>query len=108
MDNKRILVDFDNTLHDAYDGYRNGELYGDPMPDSIQMIRKLIEAGYEPVVFTARNVQDIVILDSICKWLNDNGYQYMRVTNKKIPALAYIDDRAIRFTNWQDMARYFI
>lgn len=29
-------------------------------------------------------------------------------TNIKLPALAYIDDRGIRFTNWEDIVKYFI
>ena len=29
------------------------------------------------------------------------------ITNKKFAAVAYIDDRALRFTNWRDMRQYF-
>lgn len=72
-------------------------------------------------VFTARDVQDVAT------WLNHQGYDVIPtipgmepkfwntmgtilVTNKKIPAIAYIDDRAIRFENWyqalNDLERY--
>ena len=27
------------------------------------------------------------------------------ITNKKLPAIAYIDDRAIRFTSWEELAK---
>jgi hypothetical protein len=108
MRNKKILIDFDNTLHDAKDGFKDGELYGKPMKDSVEMIKKLIENGFEPIVFTARDVTNLETIDLIDKWLKDNGYPAMFITNKKIPALAYIDDRAIRFISWGDTARYFI
>jgi len=29
------------------------------------------------------------------------------VSNLKPPAIAYIDDRGIRFTNWADITKYF-
>ena len=40
------------------------------------------------------------------QWLMANGFPPMEVTNVKIPAFMYIDDRAIRFTNWSDIVNY--
>lgn len=33
----------------------------------------------------------------LIEWLNNNGFPSMKVTNRKVPAVAYIDDRAIQF-----------
>ena len=45
--------------------------------------------------------------EEIKLWLYHNGFPEMRVGNLKMNAVAYIDDRGIRFTNWQDICRYF-
>jgi len=45
---------------------------------------------------------------AIKKWLEKYGLKNIQVTNTKLSARAYIDDRAIRFTNWRDILSYFI
>lgn len=98
-----IGVDFDGVIHEANDGWKDGTIYGKVMPESIRVINKFIHKGYEVVVCTARD--DI---GPVIKWLDNNGFPKVRVTNKKIPCLAMIDDRAIRFTNWIDIEKYFV
>ncbi len=100
---KVIGVDFDGVLHDANDGWQEGKTYGAAMPGSKQVVNKLIHKGYEVVVCTARDNTEPVEL-----WLEEKGFPKMRVTNKKIPCLAMIDDRAIRFTQWTDIEKYFV
>lgn len=41
------------------------------------------------------------------QWLKERGIN-LQVTNFKPIALAYIDDRAVRFTNWYDIQKMFI
>lgn len=102
MKSKKILVDFDNVIHDAKSGWLDGVIYGDLVNGAWEKIQLLKDAGFEVIVFTAR--QDLEI---VRKWLLSKGID-CEVTNVKLPALAYIDDRAIRFTNWDDVVRYFI
>lgn len=102
MNKRTIGVDFDGVIHSYGNGF-GGEMTG-PVPGAKEAIEKLIERGYEVIVFTAR--RDKSLADAAA-WLRDNGFPPVEVTNKKPIAMAYIDDHAVRFTNWQDMLNYF-
>ncbi len=102
MNSKRLLVDFDNVIHDAKSGWLEGIIYGGLIEGAKEKIELLQKSGFEVIVFTAR--EDTV---TVKEWLYKNGLE-LEVTNIKLPALAYIDDRAIRFTNWEDIVKYFI
>lgn len=104
MNKKTIAVDFDGVLHKYSEGWKDGSIYDNPVEDSIKMIWKLVDIGYEVVVFTARETKQ---LDDVLEWLIVNGFPTLPVTNIKPQAIAYIDDRGIRFTNWQDIIKYF-
>lgn len=99
---KTIAIDFDGVIHDSYKGWSNGEIYGDLIPGAKETIEELKKKGYEPIVFTARTN-----LEPVKGWLREKKLD-IRVTNKKPPAMCYIDDRAIRFINWKDIRSYFI
>ncbi len=45
----------------------------------------------------------------IMQWLVENNFPAPEdITCEKLPALAYIDDRAVRFTNWGDIRKRYI
>jgi hypothetical protein len=99
---KTIAVDFDGVIHRYRDGWQGGEIYDDMMPGCFEAIGKLKDKGYRVVVFTSRKN-----LVPVRDWL-ENHFDYpLEVTNEKPPAIAYIDDRGIRFTNWTDILNYF-
>ncbi len=88
MIKKTICVDFDGVLNE-YDGYEEGNL-GEPLSGSQDFIKKL-RGKYKVVILTSRPKEQVI------NWLNNNGFPSMKVTNRKVPAVAYIDDRAIQF-----------
>lgn len=88
MTKKTICVDFDGVLNE-YNGYEEGNL-GYPLSASKEFIRQL-RKKYKVVILTSRPKEQVI------DWLNNNGFPSMEVTNRKIPAVAYIDDRAIQF-----------
>ena len=107
MAGRTIAIDFDGVLHQ----YRSFSApLGYPVEGAVDGWYKLYNAGYDLVVVTSREN-----LDAIRDWLHEHfdferniGHFYEpHVTNKKVPAIAYIDDRAIRFTNWDDIRKYF-
>ena len=100
---KTLLVDFDDVIHDMSDGWQDGKIYGMEIKDATKSIQKLQRFGYEIVVFTAR--EDV---DEVREWLIKQLSLDLEVTNQKRPCLAIIDDRAVRFTSWADVMRYFI
>lgn len=103
MNNKPIAVDFDGVLHNMKDGYDGARPTGKPIEDAKWAMSHLKSKGYILIVFTTR--QEV---GYVGEWLEKNRIPYDEVTNKKPIALAYIDDRGIRFTNWEDIVKYFV
>lgn len=104
-----IAIDFDGVIH-AYDrGWQDGEVYGEPVPGAFDAMRKLQEHGYNIVIYTCRSNVD----GKVGQWLIDHIPGDMEipevVTNRKPIAIAYIDDRGIRFeNNWPSIVKYFV
>jgi hypothetical protein len=90
-----VAVDFDGVINN-YDGHASGPITTQPMPGAVASLIAL-DKQYRVVIFTARND-----LTAVRSWLEDNGLGEfaVSVTNRKPPAIAYIDDRAIRFQGW--------
>lgn len=104
-----ICVDFDGVIHSYEHGWGDGSIYGDPIDGALEGLQTLL-GHYAVVIFTSRDV------DQVKKWMWErmqlscatdhfkvqfwNEYGVILVTNRKLPALAYIDDRGIRFVNW--------
>ena len=99
---KTICLDFDGVLHRYESGWGDGTIYDVPMDGAHDICWKLKGMGYNLVVLTAREN-----LGDVCKWLMKYKFPDMSVTNTKPPAIAYIDDRAIRFVSWRDVYNYF-
>jgi hypothetical protein len=66
-----------------------------------------MKAGFRVFIFTARKP-----FEDVRNWLLKNSedprIQQLEITDKKLPAIAYIDDRGIRFTRWIDILNYFV
>ncbi|MFA5153784.1 MAG: hypothetical protein WC554_14580 [Clostridia bacterium] len=89
---KTIYVDFNGVL-DMYKGWKgSGHTY--PMrPGTFEFLTKLHKMGYTIFVFTAADIAKVK------QWLTRNGLADLieDVTDKKGPALVYLDDRAVQF-----------
>jgi hypothetical protein len=103
-----IAVDFDGVIHAYGKGWQDGTIYDLPMPGALDGLRTLMET-YAVYIHTSREVEQVV------PWLEQYGFEVtgddrgltfwndtgiVLVTNRKLPALAYIDDRGIRFESW--------
>ena len=104
---KRLLIDFDRVVHKYSKGWNGGKIYDKPVKGAIQAIKRLQKEGFEVVIFTTKSTKGITRNNEIEQWLKDYGIK-IKVTWEKLPAIAIIDDRAIRFTNWIDIIHYFI
>jgi hypothetical protein len=102
MQKQTIAIDFDGVIHAYSQGWHDGDIYDDPVPGTKEAIKKLMNKGYKVVVFTARTD-----LEEIGVWLKYHDIVVDKITNTKPRAIAYIDDRGIRFTNWKDILNYF-
>jgi hypothetical protein len=107
VNSKRIMIDFDGTIHKYSKGWKDGTVYDEPISGAKQFIDQLKDDGFEVVVFTSRLSvsslgQEVVNeqKEMIEMWLKKYGIEVDGVTAEKIPATAYIDDLAIEFDGW--------
>jgi len=106
---KRICIDLDGVVHRYSKGYHDGTLYDIPMPGVINFINNLKEQGYTVYIFTARllDFADYTkAVRAIEDWLKRYKVPYDYITCLKVPADAYIDDRAVHFDgDWKKAQR---
>jgi hypothetical protein len=113
-----VSLDFDGVIHIYDEGWKDGAIYGDPMPGALRGIAKIQKTG-AVVVHTCRDP------DPVAAWLREHDVaartmreirlaegpahvedafwqrqDFVLVTQKKYPSVAYVDDLAIRFTSW--------
>ena len=91
-----VAVDFDGTLA-RYDGDYTKEP-GEPLPGARAFISVLQVVGYSVYILTARDTE------KVRGWLTGHDFPQVPVSNVKYPAVAYIDDRAVRFLGDFDLA----
>lgn len=111
---KTVAIDFDATIVPWDDLFS----YPQPLPGAAEAIRSLKAAGYRIVVLTSR------LSSTWCKAEDESPLahrQYIEallktwdipfdeITGDKVPAIAYIDDRAVEFTgDWSAVVRRFL
>lgn len=107
-----IAVNFDGVIHQYSRGWQDGTIYDPPMPGALDGLRRL--QSTEPVfIFTSRSTEQVAYWlfergdfnitweppgDHAVEFWNDKDRLY--ITNRKLPARIYLDDRAVRFTGW--------
>ena len=92
---RTLCLDFDATLSE-YSGWTGPVNFGPPVKNS-RAAMHLLKKEFILVCLTARSDTD-----AVHAWLRGHGYPDMRVTNRKVPAHAYIDDRGLTFIEWTD------
>lgn len=109
---KTIAVDFDGVIHRYSKGWHDGTCYDEPMPGAEEGLKKLMKK-YSVFIFSTRDSRQIqdwmaqhmqiptVIITSEKFW---NNQLAIGITDRKLPAIAYVDDRAVRFSNWNEVA----
>lgn len=109
-----ISIDFDGVIHKYSRGWADGTIYDEPMPGAIVGLHRLMH-DYAVVVQTSRNKYEVsswLQQHGVPATIDDNyvpepwyGMGRILVTNMKIPAVAYVDDRAIRFSHWEKVTK---
>ena len=111
-----IAVDFDGVIHKYSRGWQDGSIYDDPVDGAIEGIWDL-QKTHAVYVHTTRSP------DAVARWLASHGVacttdlqeleefwnnrKIVLVSQRKLPAIAYIDDRAFLFKSWDDVLANF-
>lgn len=104
-----LAIDFDGVIHKNSKGFYDGTIYDTPVDGALEAIKELSEK-YVIIVFSSKARADRMLVNGktgiqlIWEWLEANDMkQYVSsVTAEKPRAVAYIDDKGIRFDNWKD------
>lgn len=110
-----VAVDFDGVIHAYSRGWADGSIYDEPLPGALDGLRTLMQHA-AVFIHTTREAEPVA------GWLRAhdirahteremaaggepvgtfwNRQDIVLVTNRKLPAVAYLDDRAVRFTTW--------
>jgi hypothetical protein len=107
----QIAIDFDGVIHKNSKGFFDGTVYDEPIEGSLDSIKKIYNLGYRIIIFTAKAKSDRPLVggktgkELVWDWLKKyNIDTYIKeVTSEKPRALYYIDDKAIRFENWNNI-----
>ena len=107
-----VAVDFDGVIHAYSKGWQDGSIYDEPVEGAFESLRRLMEED-AVFIFTSRDIGEVYA------WMVSHGFLnvsmdllqgrkfwdtkgILLITNHKYPAVAYLDDRAIRFHSWPD------
>lgn len=113
---KTIAVDFDGVVHAYSKGWQDGTIYDPPLPGALEGLTALMDTC-AVFIHTSRDA------GAVAGWLAERGFDTvldvdgpthpkrqfwneqgtLLVTDRKLPAVAYIDDRGIRFQNWEQV-----
>ena len=103
-----VGVDFDKVIHKCSNGYYDGTIYDEPVDGAYEALERL-SSKYTVVVYTCKAKPDRGLVNGktgaelVWEWLkqHDMAQFVSKVTAEKPRARFYIDDKAIRFTDWE-------
>jgi len=111
-ESKVLAIDFDGVIHSNEYGFYDGTVYGTPIKGVEQALRELSQR-YVLIIHTSKANPKRPLVNGktgkelIWEWLEKyNLNSYIKdITYDKINASYYIDDKAIRFNNWNSVIK---
>ena len=107
---KQLAIDFDGVIHKSSKSFHDGTIYDDPV-DGVGEALKKLSKDYTLIIYTCKANPDRPLVNGktgielIWEWLEKYGFDgYIEdITYTKPNAKYYIDDKAVRFTNWNQV-----
>ena len=107
---KQLAIDFDGVIHKSSKSFHDGTIYDDPV-DGVEEALKRLSKDYTLIIYTCKANPDRPLINDktgtelIWEWLRKYGLdKYIEdITYTKPNAKYYIDDKAVRFTNWNQV-----
>ena len=111
-ESKIICLDFDGVIHKNSKGFHDGTIYDDPIEGALDSIEEL-SYDFDLIIHTCKAnpkrplVNGKTGIELVWGWLKKhNVSQYIKeVTYIKPNAICYVDDKGIKFNNWDS---YFV
>lgn len=99
-----LAVDFDGVIHDRANSVE-GRKMGPPIDGAKETLKALYRNGDTIIVFCVwgGGQGEKVIAD----WMQFYGIPFDKITNVKPQADCYLDDKAVRFTDWPAFAEFW-
>lgn len=105
---KTFSFDFDGVIHKYSKGWHDGTAYDVEVTGTVELMNKLLKDGYSVFILSSRepaqiqnwfakyypDVETEIIGDQVKFW-NKRGV--VGITQRKLPAHVYVDDRAFKF-----------
>lgn len=98
-----IAIDFDGVIHD-YKHPVEGRRMGGPMPGAVNAMQNL-EDDFTVVIYTTKATTEGG-KKAVEDWLEYYHVPYGQVTAIKPNAVLFVDDRALRFYDWDQASAY--
>ncbi|MFM7910893.1 MAG: hypothetical protein ACKO9W_01840, partial [Bacteroidota bacterium] len=99
-----VAIDFDGVLHQYSEGWKDGQIYDEPVEGSRQALQAMKDMGWKIYIFSTRSNklyhkdQEKAQDQAMKTWLEHQEIPYDRLWNFGKPmADVYIDDRALTF-----------
>lgn len=93
-----VVFDFDGVIHSYTSPWQGVDVISDPPVEGIAQGMKILkQMGYRIIIVSAR-CREAAGVQAVTKYLDKHKIPYDSVDTGKPPAVAYVDDRAVRFT----------
>lgn len=108
VEGQAVAFDCDGVIHKYREGWKDGSIYDEVNQEAIELMLLLKLSGIPVVIISTREPEQIK------EWWDKQGFvlevkvlgkkkmfhktcDYVGITNRKIPAQLYIDDRAYKY-----------